>query len=510
MLHPVDYLVIVVYLAGVVTFGIRSAGKQQTTRDYFLGSKELPWWAICFSIVATETSTLTVIGIPAIAYGGTMTFFQLTFGYLAGRIVVAILFLPRYMRGEMQTAYTFLGERFGSKMQRLSSLTFLATRLLADGVRLFATAIPIKIIASSGGYDIGYPVIILAIGLLTAIYTYVGGFKAVVWMDVVQMTVYVVGALVTIILLLISLPPDSFEILSAAGKTKIIFADMSLHTILTQPYVFVTALVGGGIFSMASHGTDQLIVQRLLSCKSLADSRKAIIGSTFFVMGQFAIFLVVGALLWLHYGGAPVAELGLSRLDEVFPKYIVEQLPIGVAGLVLAGVLAAAMSTLSSSLNALASSTMTDIIGNRLSGLDDSKALKLSRFITLGWALVFVFFATMFESRQNPVVELGLSIASFTYGALLGAFLLGLLIKRVQEKEAMFAFVVSIVAMVVIIFGVWSTSEGSWVFIFNPDADIKISMGLVPIAWPWYTSIGTVITLILGSLLSMVHRQPHN
>ncbi|NQV73532.1 sodium/solute symporter [bacterium] len=506
MLHTVDYLVIAVYLIGVVIFGIKSAGKQRSTKDYFLGSKELPWWAICFSIVATETSTLTVIGIPAVAYGGNMTFFQLTFGYLTGRIVVAAVFLPRYMRGEMQTAYSFLGERFGPNMQRLSSVTFLATRLLADGVRLFATAIPIRIIALSAGYDIGYPIIILGIGVLTAIYTYVGGFKAVVWMDVVQMTLYVSGALLTIILLSYSLPDGTFSSLIEAGKTKVFYVDFSMQAILTQPYVLVTAVIGGGIFSMASHGTDQLIVQRLLSCKSLGDARKALIGSSLFVMVQFAIFLVVGALLWSFYSGANVTELGLSRMDEVFPKYIVEQLPIGVSGLVLAGILAAAMSTLSSSLNALASSSMTDLFSKQVARLDEAAALRLSKLMTLGWAVVFVLFATLFENMQNPVVELGLSIASFTYGALLGAFLLGLAFRRVQEKEAMIAFVCSVVLMVIIIFGVWTTAEGEWIFLFYPSAQIKASLGLTSIAWPWFTALGTLITLGVGSLLSILHK----
>jgi SSS family solute:Na+ symporter len=506
MLHPVDYVIICVYLIGVVIFGIKSAGKQQTTKDYFMGSKELPWWAICFSIVATETSTLTVIGIPAVAYGGSMTFFQLTFGYLAGRAIVAFVFLPRYMRGEMQTAYTFLGERFGTGMQRMSSVTFLATRLLADGVRLFATAIPIRIIATSAGFDLGYPVIILGIGILTALYTYVGGFKAVVWMDVVQMTLYVVGALLTIGLLLFNLPDGAISTLIASGKTQVFFSDFALRAILTEPYVLITALVGGGIFSMASHGTDQLIVQRLLSCKSLLDARKAIIGSALFVMGQFAVFLTVGALLWTYYGGADIAGLGLSRLDEVFPKYIVEQLPVGIAGLVLAGILAAAMSTLSSSLNALASSSMNDILGSRIGHLDPSAQLRLSRWMTLGWAVVFVLFATLFQNMQNPVVELGLSIASFTYGALLGAFLLGLSVKWVREREAMIAFMCSIVAMIAIIFGVWITPEGSWVFLFSPSADVKAALQLTPIAWPWYTTIGTLITMVIGSLLSMRHR----
>jgi len=506
MLQPFDYIVIVAYLVGVVLFGIRTAGKQRSVRDYFLGSKEMPWWAISFSIVATETSTLTVIGIPAVAYGGALTFFQLTLGYLAGRVVVAIWFLPRYAAGDLQTAYAFLGERFGGRLQRLSSVTFLVTRLLADGVRLFATAIPIRIIALSAGFDIGYPVIILGIGVLTALYTYVGGFKAVVWMDVVQMSVYVLGALFTLFLLWSDIGASAGTLLEEAGKLQMFVFSASIGDILTSPYTLVTAVIGGGIFSMASHGTDQLIVQRLLSCRTTGDARKALIGSAFFVMIQFAIFLAVGALLWVYYGGQDAAALGLTRADEIFPKFIVEQLPTGLAGLVLAGILAAAMSTLSSSLNALASSSLNDLMGSRAAQLDAATGLKWSRLLTLGWALVFVFFATLFEDQQNPVVELGLSIASFTYGSLLGAFLMGLWMDRVRESDAIAGFLVGIVAMVAIIFGLWSTSEGDWIFLFNPSDAVKAARGLTALAWPWYTAVGAAITMMIGSLLSVRHR----
>ena len=257
---------------------------------------------------------------------------------------------------------------------------------------------------------------------------------------------------------------------------------------------------------MASHGTDQLIVQRLLSCRSLLDARKAIISSAFFVMIQFAIFLAVGAFLWIHYGGADATTLGLARLDEVFPRYIVENLPVGIAGLVLAGILAAAMSTLSSSLNALASSSLNDLIGKRAAGWDEAKSLRLSRLLTLGWALVFVFLATLFEDQQNPVVELGLSIASFTYGALLGAFLLGLITSKVSEADAMIAFFVSVVSMVLIIFGLWMDGNGTWGFTWRPDDAQIMARGLVPLAWPWYTALGAAITCSIGSLLSLRHR----
>jgi SSS family transporter len=508
MLTSLDYVVLVGYIGAVVWFGLRISRGQRNTTDYFLGGRDLPWWAVCFSIVATETSTLTIIGIPAVAYAGTLTFLQLTIGYLAGRTVVAIYFLPRYISGEIDTAYAFLGRRFGSRMQRLSAVTFMGTRLLADGVRLFATAIPIKVIADAAGVSVGYPVIILFVALLTVVYTYFGGLKAVVWMDVAQMGLYLLAAVGTIAVLVHALDASAWTRLSDAGKLKVFdFGDGTFTSILTGPYVFWTALLGGGVFSMASHGTDHLIVQRLLACRTLSDSRKALVGSAVVVMVQFSVFLLVGALLWAYYGGVSVAELGLGRGDEVFPKFIIEGLPAGISGLVLAGILAAAMSTLSSSLNALASSTMLDVLAHikrfSAAGIDP---LKASRWLTLLWAVVFVFFATLFQDRQNPVVELGLSIASFTYGALLGAFLLGMWNRRVQETQAMAAFVLSVLVMILLIFGVWIDANGTWQFVLSPSQARISADGLRALAWPWYTCVGAAITVTFGSLTLFRHR----
>lgn len=509
MLTALDYAVIAIYFVGVAVFGIVAGGRQKSTADYFLGNRDLPWWAVCFSVVATETSTLTVIGTPAITFAGSMTFFQLTLGYLVGRIVVSLVFLPRYFRGNLATAYAFLGERYGDGMRATASVTFLVTRLLADGVRLFATAIPIKVIADSAGLETSYFQIILVIGLVTIVYTLIGGIRAVVWMDVVQMFVYLGGAVGAVWVLLGEVPADWWATAAAAGKTKIFNTGgaASFGEWLTQPYTFVAAVVGGAVFSMASHGTDQLIVQRLLTCRRLEDSQKALVGSGIVVMAQFALFLVVGLLLWAYYGGATPGELGLTRGDEVFPKFIIEGLPPGVSGLILAGILAAAMSTVSSSLNSLASSTMLDLY-ERFSGraLPEDRALFVSRVLTFFWGLVFIVFANLFESDDSPVVELGLSIASFTYGGLLGAFLLGLLNRRTRQTDAVVAFAVTIAFMVWVIFGVWYGPEAGWVFSFMPDDAEKAALGLRTIAWPWYTAIGAAVTLVVGSLVALRHR----
>ena len=447
--------------------------------------------------------------MPAIAFGGSLTFLQLTLGYLLGRIVVSIVLLPRYFSGEFSTAYSFLGERFGTQAQGFASLTFLVTRLLADGVRLFATAIPIRLIALSAGLDISYFQIIVLIGVLTIIYTMIGGIKAVIWMDVIQMTVYVGGAFLALIVLLFDAPAGWWQSAAEAGKTPVI--DPALNEgwvdILTQPYAFVTAVVGGAIFSMASHGADQLIVQRLLACKNLAESKRALIGSGIAVMVQFVLFLGVGLLLWVYYEGATVSALGLSRADEVFPKFIIEGLPAGVSGIILAGIIAAAMSTLSSSLNALASSSMMDLYekwGQK--SISEQFRLKQARIFTVIWGVIFILFASLFEDQNNPVVELGLAIASFTYGGLLGLFVLGLLNRRAGQLEAVIAFGVTICCMVLIIFGVWHSDDMGWLFNFNPSDEYIAAHGLRSIAWPWYTTIGTLLTWIFGSIGALVRR----
>jgi SSS family transporter len=503
VLHPLDLVVLAAYLLGVAVLGARARGRQQTTADYFVGDRDLPWGAVCFSVIATETSTLTFIGAPTIAYGGSLVFLQLTFGYLLGRLLVSLLFLPRYFRGELVTAYAYLGERFGDGMRGLASVTFMVTRLLADGVRLFATAIPIRVIAAGAGVDLGYPVIIVVLGAVMVFYAYVGGLRGVVWVEAAQMGLYLGGALLAAVLLLAAQPPGWWGAAAGAGKLQVLDVGSGLTDWLTRPYALPTAVLGGAMFSMASHGADQLIVQRVLGCRSLRDGQKAMVGSGVLVVFQFALFLFVGVLLWGYYGGAPLDALGLTRGDEVFPKFIVEGMPPGVSGLLLAAILAAAAST---SLNALAGSTVLDV-WTRLGGRqpDEAAALRLGRVLTLVWGAVFIGFALLFRSMDNPVVELGLSIASFTYGGLLGAFLLGILSRRARQRDAVVAFVATTAAMTLVVLGLYySGAEGRWVFVFRPDDEVRAARALVPLAWPLYTVFGATAMVALGSLLGWV------
>ncbi|WP_441001046.1 sodium:solute symporter [Fodinibius sp. SL11] len=505
----IDYVVIFIYLIGVAGLGIYAAGRQASTADYFMGGEGLPWWAVMFSVVATETSTLTFISIPAVAYGGNLTFLQITLGYIVGRILVSKLLLPAYFKGKQTTAYQFLEQRFGPSMRNVTSTTFMITRLLADGVRLFATAIPLAIILRLGGaftawgdFEV-YLLAIAAISLITLIYTLVGGIKAVVWMDVIQMGVYIGGAALAIGIILYDLPnglSGAMTVASDSGKLQIIdwgfgqpFADF-----IAQPYTFFTALIGGAIFSIASHGTDQLIVQRLLTTRNVDNSQRALVWSGVVVALQFGLFLFIGLLLYAFYDAQSAQALGLATTDEIFAKFIVEELPVGLSGLIIASLFAAAMSSLSSSLNSLASSTTLDLykpyFGKKNTQAED---LKISRIITIIWAVILTGSAFFFaylqlqEGERPAVVELGLGIASYTYGGLLGAFLLGRLFPKPDKNDAMIAFFVGLVSLLFMVEG--------------PIHNVLPGEPLV-IAWPLYTVVGSLIVLLVGNFSHFVKR----
>ena len=467
-----DYIIIVVYLVGIAAFGMISGGKQKSVKDYFLGSKVVPWWAVCFSIVAAETSTLTFISIPGLAYLTNLNFLQVTFGYLIGRIIVAILFLPAYSKGNLKTAYTFLENRFGGKTRSFASIVFLFTRVAADGVRLFATAIPLKLML-----NISYPEAILIMAFVALVYTYTGGVKGVIWVDVIQMFTYLGGAVLAGIFLIHLLPNGWHSVTAAAASTNKFgifnwgFKD-GLAGFFNQPYTIIGGIVGGAFLSMASHGTDQLIVQRLLTTKSLKDSQKAIVGSGIIVIIQFAIFLIVGVMLYAYYGVMNV------RSDTVFPRFIIDVLPPGVTGIIIAGLFAAALSTLAGSMSSLASSTMMDLYVPFFGKVgDDKKQLMISRLFTIMWAVLLVGAAIFFMNTSQAVVELALSIASFTYGGLLGTFLLGILVKKARQEDALAGFVAGIFIMITV-----------------------ISLKLV--AWTWFTLIGVLATVLIGGLLN--------
>ncbi len=490
----IDIIIVIVYLAASTSLGAWIGRKQKTPSDYFLAGRQIPWPAVTFSIVATETSVLTFISIPAVAYLKDLTFLQIVFGYIAGRILVALFLIPAYFRGEMQTAYHFLGERFGQRMRNIASITFMATRVLADGVRLFATAIPLAIIMKGSGVFSGlsegqfYASSILLIGILTIFYTYIGGIRSVIWMDVIQMTIYIGGAILAAVIIVNRLPDGLSSILSwASFEDKFqwlnVGSNLSLKNFISNPYTFFTALTAGAIFSFASHGIDQLIVQRVLTCKDKISGQKAIIVSGFAVFIQFLLFLIIGIMLFAFYEGQTPQELGLTRADGIFPKFIVEEMPVGISGLIVAALFAAAMSTLSSSLSSLSSAAVLDIyvplVGKSKS---ESELLRTSKMVTLGWGVILVFVSLCFIGLKGTVVEVALGIASYTYGGLLGVFILGLFFKKSSQRDAIIGFVTALVVMTVVI-------------------------RTVQIAWPLYTVVGSITAVFAGILSGKMFKQ---
>lgn len=469
-LHVLDLLYISAYLALTVFIGIKVGGKPTDTSTYFTTKGSVPWWASSFSIVATETSMLTVISAPTLAYFGSLVFLQVVIGYIIGRIIVSFIILPSYFSGNQKTAYTYFHDRFGPRFQRLISFVFLITRLLADGVRLFAAAIPIKLITG-----LNYPTSILIIALLTLAYTYYGGLKSVIWIDVLQLFVYVAGGIYIVIHLFPELNVQTLNQIYAQGKLAIFQMPHSLSDVFTKPFNIIAAIIGGMFLTMASHGTDHIIVQRLLACPDVKSARKALIFSGFFVFIQFLLFLGIGTFIYIHYHGQTLAELGLHKVDEIFPHYIISDLPPGVTGFIIAGLFSAAMSTLSSSLSALSSSTMFDIFP-KLSERVDS--IKISRIFMVVWTFIFIIFAISFTSSNSPVIELGLGIAGFTYGALLGAFLIGRY-TNYETTETLIGLITCIISMTLIIF-------------------------FGNIAWPWYTLFGVSIFAIVATAVHFI------
>lgn len=477
-----DYAIIVTYLIGITIFGIVKGGKQSSEKDYFLGSKKVPWWAACFSIVAAETSTLTFISIPGLAYLTNLNFLQLTIGYVIGRIFVAYFFLPSYFKGELNTAYAYLEHRFGLKTRKFASTVFLFTRTAADGVRLFATAIPLKLLL-----DIDYLTAIIIIAGVALVYTSFGGVGGIIWVDVLQMGIYLGGAVIAgIFILNYYLPENWLTILNtSSGNNKFEIFNFGFNNGLSgffqQPYNLFSGLIGGTLLSMATHGTDQLIVQRLLAVKDLKNSQKAIIASGIVVVIQFAIFLILGLLLYAYYNTLDLSSIGINKADEIFPKFIIEVLPVGVSGLIIAGLFAAAISTIAGSISSLSSSTIFDIFGRYTEKYHDSKKLFMSRIVSVLWTVLLVISALFFMSSSQIVVELALSIASFTYGGLLGTFLLGLFVKDAKQEDALAGFTAGIFVMLTVIF-------------------------LNVVAWTWFILIGAGTTILVGFFLTFLSK----
>jgi solute:Na+ symporter, SSS family len=475
----VDFAVLVAYLAGTTALGVWLGRNQKDAQQYFVADRSLPWWAVMFSIVASETSALTFISIPGLAYTGNLGFLQVAAGYIIGRVVVARVLLPRYFDGKLVTAYTLLETRFGPETRRFASIVFMVTRAMADSVRVFATAIPIALIMGPVlPREYLMPAAILVLGALTIFYTWRGGMRAVVWTELLQAAIYVTGGICAVVILGHAVDGGWSRIFSsagAAGKLQVV----SLYTGFDKPHTIFAGLLGGAFLAMASHGTDQLIVQRLLSARSLKDAQRAIIGSGFAVFVQFSLFLTVGLGLWALYGGR---DFGTP--DAIFPTFILEHMPHGLLGLIVAAIVAATMSTHSGAINSLAAATTMDIwLPLTKRPVTDAATYRAGKLFALMWGIVLTGGALLYPESRTPVVVVALSIASFTYGALLGAFFLGIYNAAARQRDAILAMSVGIVTMAVVV--------------FSPS---------IKIAWPWYVLIGTSITFITGSLSALRKR----
>ncbi len=470
-LNQVDGAIIAVYLICITLFGLRFRKSQRSLRDYFLADRNIPWWAIALSIVAAETSTLTIIGTPAIAYGGNFGFLQLVFGYLLGRIIICIFFIPQYFRGEMFTAYQLIDRRFGKVLHRVTAAVFLVLRAAAEGVRVWAVSIVVVT-----AFHISDVTSVTIIMLLTLLYTFEGGLAAVIWTDVVQMVIYVGGTIVGFVTL-IHLVPGGWPAIHAAGVSAGKFRVFDFSFNFFQTYTFWAGLIGGTFLTTASHGTDQLMVQRLLAARGERESKLALLSSGVVVLAQFTLFLLVGAGLWMYYGLYP-SQARFTSPDKAFPTFIVDHMPHGISGLLIAAILAAAMSNLSAALNSLSSTTMVDFYLRIRPETSDRRRLLLSRIATVIWGIIL--FGLGLASRYgSSVLERGLTLASLAYGGLLGVFLLGVLTRRAKQTGTIIGMLCGL-ALNIYIWG-WTT-----------------------VPYTWYVTMGSLTTFAVGYIASLL------
>jgi solute:Na+ symporter, SSS family len=480
-LNRIDLLIIAAYLAGITLFGLRFRKRQRTMRDYFLADRNIPWWAIALSIVAAETSTLTIISIPGLAYDSNLTFLQVVMGYVIGRVIISFVLLPQYFRGELYTAYQLIERRFGPELRTVTAGLFLLTRAAAEGVRVYAVSIVVSIALGTGEVTS-----IAIITLLTLIYTFEGGLAAVIWTDVVQTFIYVGGTLVGLFTILHLVPGGWSSVQATAdGLHKFRVFDDSISAQwpfvnFAQPYTLWAGIIGGAFLTTASHGTDQLIVQRLLAARNQRQSALALLSSGVAVFFQFGLFLFVGVMLFAYYR-VPSAAFG--RADRIYPTFIVTRMPHGIAGLLIAAILAAAMSNLSAALNSLSSSSIMDFYVRFRKDVGEVRRLRLARMVTVGWAMVLFGLALLALHRVGRVVVVGLQIASVAYGALLGVFLLGVLTRRANQAGAMIGMLCGLAMELYL----WQWSQ---------------------VAFTWWVAIGTCVTFAVGYTASVLWRTP--
>ena len=459
-MHWIDLSIILIFLAGFSIYGIYQSRFNKSSEDYFLGGRNLPWPVAMLSIVATETSVLTFISVPGLAYRDDWFFLQLAIGYIIGRVIVSLFLLPQYFKSGVNSIYEIIGHKFGPEIQKVASGVFLITRVLADGVRFLATAVVVQVIT---GWSLTLAV--LVIGAVTLIYTLSGGIKTVVWVDSIQFILYLFGGVASIFILLNYIDQSLFEAISTlSGQGKLAIFNWK-GDLLREPYLLISAVLGGALLSFSSHGVDYMMVQRVLGTKDLNSAKKAMIGSGIIVFIQFGVFLLAGSLIFVLMGGVELER------DREFTSFIVNYLPIGLKGVLLAGVLSAAMSTLSSSINSLASSTVTDWLGG-------NQSIQKSQIISLIWGLVLIGIALLFDESDSAIVIVGLQIASFTYGGLLGLFLLS----KINRKFHPISLITGLIASFLIVF----------------------YLNQIGIAWTWFIGVAVVVNFTVTHIVNLV------
>jgi SSS family transporter len=500
-MQTIDLIIIFGYLIGITAFGILYAGKQETTEDYFVGDRSVPWWAIAMSIVATETSTITFVSVPGIAFArnGNFQFLQLVFGYMLGRVVISLVFIPLYFKGELQTVYQLLGERFGNTVKMLASGLFVIMRNIADGIRLLLTAIVLAAVYTSfnSGTDATTVIVgsIVLLGIVMIVFTFYGGIEAVIWVEVVQLVIYIGGAVAAAVVLINNID-GGFSGAIALGQQFDKFDVFDFTLDFTKTYTFWGGLLGGCFLTMSTHGTDQYLVQRYLCTSKPASATTALLSSGAVVLAQFIGFLFIGVLLFAFYAPYKAPEYALAGVagsgipatfqfakgDQVFPHFITEHMPPGLSGLVVAAIFAAA---LSSSLNSIAATAINDLYKPFVREISDRRLLKISGWLTVIVGIIQIIVAIIFMQTGESALNLALSVASLFNGPILGVFLVGAFLKKAREAHALIGMLASISLMLYILLG-------------------------TKIAWPWYALIGSITTLVVAFVASLLIRNNHN
>ena len=467
-----DWLVIAVYLVGIILFGLWFGKDQKNTRDYFLGSKNIPWWGIGLSIVAAETSALTIIGVPGTSYASDIGFIQMIVGYVIARIILAVVMVPHYLRGEIYSPYQLFANTLGLSGRRMAGGLFLLSETLAAGVRVYVVCIPIQLLL---GIQI-LPAIVLFVSL-SLLYTYVGGVKAVIWTDAVQFGLFLAGGLFTLLYIPQLFDGGFKEVFSVAARQgKLDW--LNTHFSLAKPFNIWMGVIGGTVMVMSSHGAEQLIVQRVLACRSVADGRKALVLSAVLIFPLFLIFLLVGAMLWVYYQKFPMAiplpetRPGIKATDYVYPIFMLTAVPNVLKGFLIVAILSAAMSSVSSALTSLASvATMDFVQGILTKGRSEEFYLRFSKLSTVGWAALLILVAVLTQQVES-VLNAAFDLRGLTSGALLGGLLLAVFWKKARTRPVIVAMAASVSVMIVI----------NW-FLKGK------------VFWPWYTFIGTLVTV---------------